>query len=113
MRKWLALAVFASLGPRPAEAASQNWTFCIAASNRGGEVWLTGVFPARQGRERLEADVRTVLKGRGVVGADVQCPAPKPDKTEMVNAQFTAVEFHRKLGEKLRELDAPEFDAPR
>ena len=93
----------------PAQA-SAGWTFCVAASSDGKNVWITGVFPANRDRERLEADLRAYLKGRGVSGADAQCPAPKDDKTEMVNAQFTAAEFHRKLGDTLHEVVAPEFD---
>ena len=93
--------------------ASEAWTFCVAASSAGKDVWITGVFPASRDRERLEADLRAYLKGRGVPGADAQCPAPKDDKTEMVNAQFTAAEFHRKLGDTLHEVVAPEFDPRR
>ncbi len=93
--------------------ASAGWTFCVAASSDGKNIWITSVFPASRDRERLEADLRAYLKGRGVPGADAQCPAPKDDKTEMVNAQFTAAEFHRKLGDTLHEVDAPEFDPRR
>ena len=31
----------------------------------------------------------------------------------MVNAQFTATEFHRKLGDTMHEVMAPEFDPKR
>ena len=93
--------------------ASPGWTFCVAASSDGKDVWITGVFPASRERERLEADLRAYLKGHGVPGADAQCPSPRDDKTEMVNAQFTAAEFHRKLGDTLHVVVAPEFDPKR
>ena len=93
--------------------ASAGWTFCVAESAGGKDIWITGVFPATRERERLEADFKIVLKNRGVGGAVAQCPAPKDDKTEMVNAQFTAAEFHRKLGDSLHEVVAPEFDPRR
>jgi hypothetical protein len=93
--------------------ASAGWTFCVAAASGGKDVWITGVFPASRDRERLEADLRAYLKGRGVPGADAQCPAPNDDKTEMVNARFTAAEFHRKLGDTLHEIVAPEFETKR
>ena len=57
--------------------ASEAWTFCVAESSAGKDVWITGVFPASRDRERLEADLRAYLKGRGVTGADAQCPAPQ------------------------------------
>ena len=49
----------------------------------------------------------------GVAGAVAQCPAPKPDRTDMVNAALTAAQFHRKLGDTLHEVVAPEFDPRR
>ena len=45
--------------------------------------------------------------------AVAQCPAPRDDKVEVVNAQFTASEFHHKLGDTLHEVFAPEFDPRR
>jgi hypothetical protein len=63
----------------------------------------------RVARARLEADFASYLRGRGVAGADAQCPRPKDDKTAAVNAQFTAVEFNRKLGRALREVAASDF----
>ena len=33
----------------------------------------------------------------GAARADAQCPLPREDKTEAVNAQFEAEEFNRKL----------------
>lgn len=89
---------------------AKPWTFCIAEAAGEKDVWITEVFAAAHERERLEGDFKAYLKGRGVVRPVAQCPQPKDDKTEMVNAQFTAAEFHRKLGEALHEVVAPEFD---
>jgi hypothetical protein len=94
-------------------SADTVWTFCVAESGGGRDIWITGVFPATRDRERLESDMKSLLRARGIPGAIAQCPAPKEDKTEMVNAQFTAAEFHQKLGDKLHEVAAPEFDPPR
>ncbi|MGO4873045.1 MAG: hypothetical protein ACLPGW_21000, partial [Roseiarcus sp.] len=89
--------------------ASTGWTFCVAASPGGKDVWITDVFAPGRDRERLETDLKGYLKGQGVAGAVAQCPLPKDDKTEAVNAQFTAAEFNRKLGHTLHEVGAPEF----
>ena len=93
----------------PATAASELWTFCVASARGGDDVWITDVFAATRGRERLEADLKTYLRGQGVAEADAQCPLPKDDKTEVVNAQFTAAEFNRKLGATLHEVAARAF----
>jgi hypothetical protein len=103
----LALALIAI----PAHASS-GWTFCVADAG-GKDIWITGVFPAVRDRERLEADLKSFLKSRGVSGAVAQCPTPNDDKTEMVNAQYTAAEFHHKLGDTLHEVFTPEFDPKR
>ena len=109
----LAVRIFAlSLIAGPAHASS-GWTFCVAEAGGGKDVWITGVFPAVRDRERLEADLKAYLKGRGVSGAVAQCPAPTDDKVEVVNAQFTASEFHHKLGDTLHEVFTPEFDPRR
>ena len=110
MRAWAARsALIAMCLSQPTQAAA-GWTFCVAESGAGKEIWMTGVFNATRDRDRLEIDFKTYLRGRGVPGAIVQCPAPRDDKTAMVNAQFTAAEFHRKLGDALHEVVAPEFD---
>jgi hypothetical protein len=112
MRAFAALIVLLSpLIGEPAKAA--GWTFCVAESGRGKDIWITAVFPAARDRGRLEMDLKSYLRGRGVAADDAQCPAPKDDKTEMVNAQFSAAEFHRKLGDALHEITAPEFAPPR
>ncbi len=112
MRASAALILTLSLIANPVHA-SPGWTFCVAESGGGRDIWITGVFPALRDRERLEADLKAYLKGRGVSGAVAQCPAPKDDKVDMVNAQFTAAEFHHKLGDTLHEVIAPEFDPRR
>jgi len=93
--------------------ARAGWTFCVAESTSGKDIWITGVFAATRERERLEGDFRAFLKSHGVVQSIAQCPASKDDKTEMVNAQITAAEFHRKLGDALHVVIAPEFDPRR
>ncbi len=100
------------LGAAPARA-SAGWIFCVAAAPNGKDVWITDVFAAARDRERLEGDLKGFLKGQGVAGAVAQCPLPKDDKTEVVNAQFTAAEFNRKLGHALHEVAAPEFEPRR
>ena len=93
-----------------AEPAQASWTFCVAESNGGKQIWITGVFAAARPRERLELDFKALLRDRGVVNPVVQCPAPQDDRIEAVNAQFTAEEFHRKLGDALHSVVAPEFE---
>lgn len=93
--------------------AKPGWTFCVAETDGGKDIWITGVFPAVHDRERLEADLKAYLKGRGVPDAIAQCPAPKDDMVEMVNAQFSATEFHQRLGDTLHEVFTPEFDPRR
>jgi hypothetical protein len=100
------------LGAAPARA-SAGWTFCVAASPGGRDVWITDVFAAERDRERLEANLKGYLKTQGVAGAVAQCPLPKDDKTEVVNAQFTAAEFNRKLGHTLHEVAAAEVEPRR
>jgi hypothetical protein len=90
-------------------AKAEGWTFCVAEAGQGRDIWITEVFPAARDREQLEVDLKAYLKGRGIVAADAQCPAPKDDKIEMANAQYSAAEFHRKLGDALHEVTAPEF----
>jgi hypothetical protein len=94
---WLALVVVVAATPA-------RWTFCVAEA--GEDVWITDVFVAERPREKLEADFAASLRARGA-HADVQCPAPRDDKTEALNAQFTASEFQRKLGRTLHVAPAP------
>jgi hypothetical protein len=97
MRLVLAVLIAAAASP-----TQEGWTFCVAEA--GQDIWITGVFPAARNRERLEADFTALLRARGVAHADTQCPQPQSDKTEAFNAQFTAAEFHRKLGQKLHAI---------
>ncbi len=107
MRRSIALAAFVCL---PAAALAQpRWTFCVAASKSGADVWITGVFAASRDREQLESAFRAVLARGGAAGADAQCPEPRADKTEAVNAAFEAEEFNRKLGATLHPVFAGEF----
>jgi hypothetical protein len=85
-----------------AASPSPRWTFCVAES--GADVWISGVFSAAEPRERLEARFSKQLRAQGVVNPVTQCPEPNADKTEAFNAQFTAAEFHRKLGQTLHAL---------
>jgi hypothetical protein len=88
----------------PAVALAQpRWTFCVAASKSGADVWITNVFAAERDREQLESAFKAMLVRAGAAGADAQCPLPREDKTEAVNAQFEAEEFNRKLGATLHE----------
>ncbi len=108
MRAALALLLLAFAQP-----AQAGWTFCVAESDGGKQIWITGAFPAAHDRLRLEADFKLLLNGRGIAGNVVQCPAPSEDKTAVVNSQFTAAEFHRKLGDVVHSVTAPEFEPRR
>ncbi|MGH6797932.1 MAG: hypothetical protein ACREDI_06065 [Roseiarcus sp.] len=108
MRRSIALAAIAVCLPAVA-LAQPRWTFCVAASKGGADVWITGVFAAARDRVELESAFRAMLERTGAVGADAQCPQPREDKTEAVNAQFEAEEFNRKLGATLHAAPAGEF----
>ena len=111
MRQSIALVAIAIGVPALADAAPR-WTFCVAASKSGADVWITDVFASERDRERLESAFKGMLERMGAAGADAQCPLPREDKTEAVNAQFEAEEFNRKLGATLHAVLAGEF-APR
>ncbi len=112
MRGWIALiAIVLSL---PASAgAAPRWTFCVAASKTGKDVWITEVFAAGRDRQRLEDIFESMLERAGAARPDAQCPLPREDKTQAVNAQFDAEEFNRRLGARLHEVTANEFPPPR
>ena len=112
MRIFIALAtIIVSL---PAVALAQSrWTFCVASSKSGADVWITEVFAAERDREQLESAFRTMVARMGAVGADAQCPMPREDKTEAVNAQFEAEEFNRKLGATLHTASVGGFSPQR
>ena len=87
-------------------------TFCVAASKSDADVWITDVFAAERDREQLESAFKAMLERSGA-RADVQCPLPREDKTEAVNAEFEAEEFNRKLGATLHAAPANEFPTRR
>jgi len=88
--------------------AAPRWTFCVAASKSGADVWITDVFAAEHDREQLESAFKAIIERTGA-RADAQCPLPIEDKTEAVNAQFEAEEFNRNLGAILHAVLATEF----
>ena len=81
--------------------AAPRWTFCVAASKSGADVWISDVFAAERDRERTRKRVQGRDRALGAAGADAQCPQPREDKTEAVNAQFEAEAFNRRMGAKL------------
>ena len=94
----------------PASALAQpRWTFCVAVSKSGADVWITNVFAASHDREQLESAFRAMLARVGAPGADAQCPQPRQDKTDAVNAEFEAEEFNRRLGATLHAAPIAEF----
>jgi hypothetical protein len=98
----ISTALIAIVVSLPAAALAQpRWTFCIASSKSGADVWISEVFAAERDRVELESAFKATLKRTGAAGADAQCPMPREDKTEAVNAQFEAEEFNRKLGATL------------
>jgi hypothetical protein len=103
----LAPAVVALLASNP--AAAEHWTFCVASALGGKDIWITDVFAAGADRERLEAEMKGFLEGRGEARVVAQCPQPRDDKTDVVNAQIVAEEFNRKLGAALHAVTAQEF----
>ncbi len=111
MRRATALAIALCL-PAAAQAAPR-WTFCIAAAKGGRDVWISEVFAAEGSRERLEGAFKSVIERLGHSGADTQCPQPRDDRTEAVNAQFDAETFNRKMGASLHAVPANDFPAER
>ena len=69
------------------------------------------MFAAERDREQLESAFRTRIERLGGAGADAQCPMPRDDKTEAVNAQFEAEEFNRKLGATLHAVRCRRFSS--
>jgi hypothetical protein len=100
MRRSIFLLLIGACLPALA-AAPPRWTFCVAASKNGSDVWITDVFAAERDREQLESAFKAMLARLGASDADAQCPQPRGDKTEAVNAAFDAEEFNRKLGATL------------
>ncbi len=108
MRRLVAPIAIAVCLPALAYAAPR-WTFCVAASKSGADVWITGVFAAARDRVELEGAFKSLVERIGAPGANVQCPLPREDKTEAVNAQFDAEAFNRKMGATLHAVLADEF----
>jgi hypothetical protein len=107
------IALLAIVVCLPAAALAQpRWTFCVAASKSGADVWITDVFAAERDRVELESAFKAMLERSGA-RADAQCPLPREDKTEAVNGQFEAEEFNRKLGATLHAVLASDFPARR
>ena len=67
------------------------------------------MFVAERDRVALESAFKAMLELTGAAGADAQCPMPREDKTEAVNAQFEAEDFNRKLGATLHPVLAGGF----
>jgi hypothetical protein len=105
-----AIGLLATAAFVPAMAHAQpRWTFCVASSKSGADVWITDVFAAERSRVELESAFKAMLERSGAAGADAQCPQPREDKTDAVNAQFEAEEFNRKLGTTLHTVSAGEL----
>ena len=90
-------------------AAGPSWTFCVASAVGSKDIWITSVFPADTGRERLEEELKSQLERQGHQRIVAQCPQPMEDKVSALNAQTTAEEFNRKLGSALHGVPAREF----
>ena len=104
------LAAFVILALTPAAArAAEAWTFCVAASRSGADVYISDVFSADGARERFEAAFKSAVERLSGPGADVQCPRPRADETVAVNAQFDAEAFNRRMGAKLHTVPAKAF----
>ncbi len=109
MRKALLISILSAalaVGTGPALA---GWTFCIGESATGKDVWISTVFIASRDRERLESEFQAYLRGLGVSHPSVQCPEPKDEKTDVLNSQTVAIEFHHRLGDALHEVTPPKF----
>jgi hypothetical protein len=112
MRQSIALVAIAIGLPALADAAPR-WTFCVAAAERGSDVWISDVFAVERDREKLEGAFKSVIEKLGAPGANVQCPLPREDKTVAVNAQIDAEAFNRKVGATLHAVPANAFPPPR
>jgi hypothetical protein len=112
MRRMIALA--ASLcSVAQAQATPQHWTFCVAATGSGSDVWISEVFRAEGKRESIETAFKSALEKLGATGANAQCPLPREDKMVAVNAQFDAEAFNRKMGAALHAVPPSAFPGQR
>src|SRR5271165_6144703 len=109
-RLCMRLAAFAIMALAPAAVkAAEAWTFCVAASKSGADVYISDVFPAEGARERIEAAFRSAIERLSGPGVDAQCPEPRADETVAVNAQFDAEAFNRRMGAKLHAVPTSAF----
>ena len=88
--------------------AAPRWTFCVAASQSGAESG-SPTFSRPTATARSSKRISRLWSSGTGARADAQCPQPREDKTEAVNAQFQAEEFNRKLGATLHAVLAGEF----
>ena len=112
MRRLFALAVVASGLAPPADAAAR-WTFCVAASASGSDVWISEVFAAEGAREAFEAAFQAVVAKLGAAKVNAQCPLPREDRTVALNAQIDAEAFNRKMGAEMHAVPASDFPGRR
>jgi hypothetical protein len=101
------------LGLPGAAGAAPRWTFCVAASQSGAEVWISEVFAAGEAREKLERAFKAASERLGANLADAQCPEPRDDRTVALNAQIDAEAFNRKMGATLHAVPASDFPGRR
>ena len=73
MRISIALAAIAIGLPAAAQAAPR-WTFCVAASKSGADVWITDVFAAERDRVELENAFKAMI---GRAGAAAPTPSAR------------------------------------
>jgi len=100
LKSLLAVVLFIAASSLSAEAA-ERWTFCVGQSLDTRDVWISDVFAAATDRERLEGAFKAMLLHKGAARLVAQCPLPREDKTDVVNAQVVAEEFNRALGSTL------------
>jgi hypothetical protein len=113
VRGLLALIAIVLSAPSSFSGDAPRWTFCVASSEAGKDVWISNVFATGPDRERLEGDFKSVIERKGAARADAQCPLPREDKIEAVNAQFAAEQFNLRLGAAVHQVFASDFPPQR
>jgi hypothetical protein len=81
----------------------------VASALDTRDVWMSEVFADSADRERLEDEFKTTVMQGGAKRVVAQCPAPRADKTDMINDRFGAVEFNRKLGSEIHAVSSQQF----